>query len=217
MIPLTFFIVGPVVGMVSYGLAQATLAVYEFSPILTAIVLGGPWILIVMFGLHWAFIPIFINNFMTLGYDPINGLLAANQFAMAGAALAVAVKTRDAKLKTLAGSTGVTSLLGVSEPALYGVLLPLKKPLVMGIIGGSIGSIVAAVCGTKSFAAGAAGVFSIPTYINPKGIDIGFYGSVGSMILGFLAAFLLTFFLGYKNKADKDLTKKKALNNTYIG
>ncbi|WP_238902935.1 PTS transporter subunit EIIC [Clostridium sp. YIM B02506] len=202
MVPLTFFIVGPVLTYGSNLLSQVTMTLYNASPILAGLVIGGPWILIVMFGLHWAFIPIFINNFMTLHFDPINGLLGANQLAMAGAAIAIAIKTRDSKLKGLSYSTGIACALGVSEPVLYGVIIPAKKPLITSIIGGSIGGALAGFFGAKSFAFGVAGVFGIPGYINPAGIDSGFYGYVGSMVVGFVVAFILTYIWGYKNKTE---------------
>ncbi|WP_217363768.1 PTS transporter subunit EIIC [Paenibacillus sp. DCT19] len=119
-VPLTLFIIGPVISYLSNGLADITTAIYNFNPVLAGLVLGGPWILIVMFGLHWAFIPIFINNMATIGYDSVMGLLAANQFAMAGAALAFGLRAKDKQMRTLGISTGGTTLLGVSEPALYG-------------------------------------------------------------------------------------------------
>ena len=98
------------------------------------------------------------------------------------------------------------------------MLLPVKKPLIVAIITGSIGSNVAAICSTKTYAVGAAGLFSIPSFINPKGIDAGFYGSLGSMVLGFIVAFLVTYLWGYKNETSKRLNKKTDLkNNTYSG
>lgn len=200
MVPVTFLIVGPVLTFISQLLSQGTMLIYNFSPIIAGLLLGGTWILIVMFGLHWAFIPIFINNFMTLHYDVINGLLGANQFAMAGVVLAIAIKAKDSELKSLSLSTGATCLLGVSEPALYGVLIPLKKPLIMAIVAGSIGGAFAGFLNTKLYAFGMPGIFAIPSAINPGGMDSGFYGYVGSMVIGFIVGFILTFLWVYSNK-----------------
>lgn len=200
MVPVTFLVVGPALTYISVLLSKVTMVVYNFSPILAGLLLGGSWILIVMFGLHWAFIPIFINNFMTLHYDTINGLLGANQFAMAGAALAIAVKAKDSQLKSLSLSTGATCILGVSEPALYGVLIPLKRPLIAAVIAGSIGGAFAGFCNTKLYAFGMPGIFAIPSAINPGGIDMGFYGYAGSMLIGLVAGFIITFIWGYSTK-----------------
>lgn len=211
-VPGTFLLVGPVLTYISQLLSQGTMLVYNFSPIIAGLLLGGSWILIIMFGLHWAFIPVFINNFMTLHYDTINGLLGANQFAMAGVVLAIAIKSKDSKLRSLSLSTSLTCLLGVSEPALYGVLIPLKKPLIMAIIAGSIGGAFAGFFNTKLYAFGMTGVFGIPGAINPAGLDSGFYGYVGSMIVGFIVGFILTFLWGYTNKQKTTLIEEIGQN-----
>lgn len=203
MVPLTFFIVGPVLTFASGLLSKATFAIYNFNPVLGGIVLGGPWILIVMFGLHWTFIPIFINNMAANGFDATLGLLTANQFAMAGATIAIALKSRDQKEKSLAWSTGSVCLFGVSEPTLYGLLLPLKKPLIMSVIGGSIGGAIAGVFKSKLYAFGGSGLLQIPLAINPSGIDSGFYGLIASAAVGFVVGFILTFIFGYSKKKEK--------------
>ncbi|MFT8349603.1 PTS transporter subunit EIIC [Clostridium saccharoperbutylacetonicum] len=201
MVPATLALVGPAFTFVSQLLAGRIMAIYNFSPILAGLLLGGPWILIVMFGLHWAFIPILISNVMLLHFDPISGLLGGGQFAMAGASLAVAIKTKDLKLKSLSSSAGFTCILGISEPALYGVLIPLKKPLITSIIGGSIGGAFSGILGAKLYNPGMSGIFSIPAGINPNGVDTGFYGYVGSMVVGFIIAFIVTYLWKFDNKS----------------
>ncbi|QOS76940.1 PTS glucose transporter subunit IIA [Paenibacillus sp. JNUCC31] len=155
-----------------------------------------------MFGLHWAFIPIFINNMATIGFDSLMGLLAANQFAMAGAALAFGLRARDKQMKTLGISTGGTALLGVSEPALYGVLLPQKKTLIMAIIGGSVGGVIGGAFLSKVYAFAPSGVFGIRGAVNPQGIDAGFYGYVVQMLVGLVVGFILTYLWGYKTRSE---------------
>lgn len=209
-VPLTLFLVGPVISFLSNQLAQMTTAIYSFNPTIAGLVLGGPWILIVMFGLHWAFIPIFINNMATQGFDSIMGLLAANQFAMAGAAIAFGLRARDKQLRSLGISTGGTTLLGVSEPALYGVLLPHKKPLIMAIIGGSIGGTIGGLFQSKVYAFMASGIFGIPGAINSKGLDAGFYGYVLQMVVGLIVGFILTYYWGYQTKESTASTKSSA-------
>ncbi|WP_338533641.1 PTS transporter subunit EIIC [Paenibacillus peoriae] len=205
-VPLTLFIVGPVITSISDVIADASFAVYDFNPILAGLLLGGPWIIIVMFGLHWAFIPIFINNIATVGFDSIMGVLAANQFAIAAAAIAIGVRAVNKKDKNLGLSTGITTLLGVSEPAIYSVLLPRKKPLIMAVIGGSIGGAIGGYALTKNYSFTPAGFFGITGTINPTGLDSGFYGGLVEITAGFVVAFILTYFWGYKD------TKKNELN-----
>lgn len=201
-VPISLLVIGPIISNLSELLATAVNAIYEFSPIIGGAVIGGPWIILVMFGLHWAFIPIFINNIATQGFDPIMGLLLANQFAMAGAAFAVGFKTRQEKLKAFAFSTGATTLIGVSEPTLYGVLLPYKRPFIAAIIGGSAGAVIAGFTNTVQYAFGGSGFLGIPLIINSSGIDAGFYGGVASQLIGFIVAFAITYFWGFKDSNE---------------
>ena len=200
---LSLFIIGPVVNTISGILAKALTAVYTFSPAVCALLLGGPWVVLVMLGLHWAFIPLFIMEISQVGSCSIMGLLTANQFAMAGALLAIAAKCRSNKQRSsLAVSTGITCLFGVSEPGIYGLLLPLRKPFIMSIIAGSLGAVPAGLFHEKIYAFGASGLFQIPNGINPAGIDQGFYGMIISIVLGFILGFILTYFFGIPKEEE---------------
>lgn len=200
--PIALIVIGPIISFLSIHLANIINNIYNFSPIIAGAVLGGSWILMVMFGLHWAFMPIFINNIATQGFDPLLGLLLANQFAMAGSSIAVGTKTKQEKLKTLSLSTGFTTLLGISEPALYGVLLPYKKPLIASIIGGCLGGMLTGLTNTLQYGIGGSGLLCIPLIINPNGLDLSFYGGISSQIVGFIAGFLITYIWGFTKKDD---------------
>lgn len=204
-IPITFFLVGPLLTFLGGIISKVTFAIYNFNPILGGLVLGGPWIIIVMLGLHWTLIPIFISNIAANGFDATVGLLTANQFAMAGATLAIAIKSKEKKKKELAGSMGALCLFGVGEPTLYGLLLPLKKPLIMAVIGGSVGGAVAGAFGAKLYGFGGAGILQLPLAINPSGIDLGFYGIIASAIIGFIVAFILTLIFGYEDIKEDNI------------
>lgn len=194
-VPLTFWVVGPVTTFLSGILSKVILAVYNFSPVLGGLVLGGPWILMVMFGLHWAFIPVFINDLTTMGSEPLLGLLAANQIAMAGAAFAVSIAVKNKTKKSGAITGGITCLLGVSEPTIYGYLLPLKTPLIASIIGGSIGGAIAGLFKSTQYTFGGSGLLGLPCFINPTGVDMGFYGVLLSDVVALVIAFIVTLIL----------------------
>jgi PTS system beta-glucosides-specific IIC component len=191
-IPLTFWIVGPATLFLSNILSKVVLAIYNFSPVLGGLVLGGPWILIVMFGLHWAFIPVFINNIAMNGMEPVMGLLAANQLAMAGSVFAVAILLKNKIKKSGASTAGLTCLLGISEPTIYGYLLPLKTPMIISVIAGSLGGAVAGMFQSTQYSFGGSGLLGLPCFVNPVGLDAGFYGVILSDIVGFSVAFVLT-------------------------
>jgi PTS system beta-glucosides-specific IIC component len=194
-VPLTLWIVGPVTNLLSSFLSKVVLGAYSFNPVIAGLLIGGPWIVLVMFGLHWAFIPIFINNLVTLQQEPVMGLLAANQMAMAGSVLAAAILIKNKTKKSGAVTAGITCLLGISEPTLYGYLIPLKTPMIASVFAGSIGGALSGAFGTTKYAMGGSGVIGIPTYLNPDGLDAGFYGLLLSMAIGLIIGFILTFIL----------------------
>lgn len=164
--------------------------------------MGGPWILIVMFGLHWAFIPVFINNIAIHGMEPVMGLLAANQLAMAGSVFAVAILLKDKTKKSGAATGGLTCLLGISEPTIYGYLLPLKTPMIISVIAGSLGGAVAGIFQSTQYAFGGSGLLGLPCFVNPAGLDTGFYGVILSDMVGFSVAFILTLIVMKKKRKN---------------
>lgn len=123
-------------------LGQATLWVYHASPFVAGALLGAFWQVLVIFGLHWGVVPIGYNNLAVNGVDPILALIFAASFAQIGAVLGVWVKTKDKKLKTLSIPAFISGIFGVTEPAIYGITLPLKKPFIMSCIAGGIGGAI---------------------------------------------------------------------------
>ncbi|EHD22687.1 protein-N(pi)-phosphohistidine--sugar phosphotransferase [Brenneria nigrifluens DSM 30175 = ATCC 13028] len=199
-IPATLLAIGPISIYASKLLADGSLALYHLSPVVAGFLLAGIWQIAVIFGLHWAFIPIFINNIAVYGFDPINALLYCTVFAQTGAALAVAIKTRQTELKSIAYTASLSGFLGITEPAIYGVNLPSRKPFIMASIGSAAGGAVAGFFSAKMFGGFATGgVFGIPMFISAEGADWGFYGFCISLFVAFLVASLLTITIGYKN------------------
>lgn len=200
---VTFLAVGPVLTEFSKLLATATMGIYNLSPAIAGVVLGAFWQLIVIFGLHYAFIPVLINNITTLHYDPVNAILGVTVFAQAGAAFGVFLKSKNQKVRSIAGPAAFSAVLGVTEPAIYGVSLPYRKPFITaGIAGGIAGGIMALMGGTLfGFAGG--GVFAAPLFINPEtGIDNSFYAFLITSVVAFILSVVLTYLFGYKDKPE---------------
>ncbi|MGQ8883440.1 PTS transporter subunit EIIC [Bacillus paralicheniformis] len=210
-VPLSFIVIGPISVYASELLAKGAMALYSLSPAITGLILAGIWQIAVIFGLHWAFIPIFINNITTLGFDPINALLYCTVFAQTGAALAVALRTKETKMKTLSTTAVLSGFLGITEPAIYGVNLPLKRPFIMGCIGGGAGGAIAGFFSGKMYGGFASGgVFGIPMFINPEGANSEFYGFFVSLIVALGVAFILTYLFGYRQKVQLNQDQKKS-------
>lgn len=201
-VPLTFLLIGPIATWAGTLLGTATLAIYNLSPIVAGIFLGGFWQVFVIFGLHWGLVPIAINNLTSLGSDPVLALVFAASFAQIGAVLAVFLRIKNQKIKTLSIPAFISGIFGVTEPAIYGITLPLKKPFIMSCIGGAVGGAIIGFTGTQGYIIGGLGVFGFPSYISPTGgLDIGFWGALIGTIVGFVVGFVLTYLFGGVNKA----------------
>ncbi|EMX1232038.1 PTS glucose transporter subunit IIA [Listeria monocytogenes] len=203
-VPVSLIIIGPVSTYASQLLAKGALGLYSLSPMIAGFFLAGIWQVAVMFGLHWAFIPIFINNISVLGYDPINAMLYCTVFAQTGAVLAVMLKTRNQELRSLSITATISGFLGITEPAIYGVNLPYKKPFIMACVGSAFGGAIAGMSAAKMFGGFASGgIFGIPMFINPDGIGWDFWGFLISLVVAFSVALILTYFFGFKDKVEE--------------
>ncbi|PKG21757.1 PTS transporter subunit EIIC [Niallia nealsonii] len=208
-VPLTFLVIGPIMTYISSILASGTQAIYAFSPIITGIILGAFWQLVVIFGLHYAFIPILINNISTLGADPINAILNVTVFALAGAAIGFGLRQKDKQKRSLGVSTGVTGLMGITEPIIYSIAIPYKKPFVAAFIGGGIAGGITAAMGAKMFGFGGNALFSAPLFINPKGIDVSFTAYIIASVVAFFVSLVITFLTSKQKENLSNSTIKK--------
>ncbi|MBR2565647.1 MAG: PTS glucose transporter subunit IIA [Paenibacillus sp.] len=219
-VPLTFLVIGPVATWAGQLLGAFTSTIYGLSPLLTGLVIGGLWQVFVLFGLHWGLVPLVFVNLATLGYDSILALSFAASFAQIGAVLAVMVKTKSQKIKTLGAPAFISGIFGVTEPAIYGVTLPLKKPFIMSCIAGGIGGGILGFVGTKGYIIGGLGIFGYPSYVNPtEGMDSIFFWTVAATIIAFILGFILTYVVGFKDPVEKTAAPAPVLdpnpNNRY--
>lgn len=209
-VPLTFLIIGPLATWIGNALAAITSAVYNFSPVLAGILLGSFWQVFVIFGVHWGFVAVMMSNIAALGYDPILGLSLGASFAQIGVVLAILLQTKDQKLKGIALPAFLSGIFGVTEPAIYGVTLPRKKPFVLSCIAAGIGGGLIGFFGTKMYMMGGMGVFVIPAAIGPKtGVDMSVYGLMIAMAVSFVLGFILQIALG-KKSVDQAYDEKQA-------
>ncbi|URZ16740.1 beta-glucoside-specific PTS transporter subunit IIABC [Clostridium felsineum] len=210
MVPLSLIVIGPISTWAGKLLGAGTLAIYNLSPILAGIFIGAFWQVFVIFGLHWGLVPIAMNNLAVLHYDPILAGTLGASFAQTGVVLAILIKTKNIKLKGIALPAFISGIFGVTEPAIYGVTLPRKKPFIISCIGAAIGGGITGFMGTKLWMMGGLGIFAIPSYIGPKGIDRGFYGAVMSVVISFVLGFIIMFVAGFKDDENVEDSKKKS-------
>ncbi|RRD37825.1 PTS beta-glucoside transporter subunit IIABC [Leptotrichia sp. OH3620_COT-345] len=212
-VPLTFLSIGPVTTWAAHGVGAFTMLLSEISPILAGALIGTFWQVFVMFGLHWGLIPIAINNIAVMGTGTILMFAFPPSFAQIGVVLAIMMKTKDRKLRSLTVPAFISGIFGVTEPAIYGITLPKKKPFIISCIVSGIGAVVAGMFGTLKYSMGGLGVFGIPTFINPKtGIDMGFYGILISITVAFILGFVITFFTYKDDTESENISTNKEKN-----
>lgn len=206
-VPLTLIVFGPI-GVTSGDLIAAfILKVLAFNPILAGAFIAGVWQVLVIFGIHWGVVPIFINNIATKGYDYIKPATAPAIFAQAGASFGVMLRSKNKKLKTLAGSTGITALFGITEPAVYGVTLRLKRPFIAAVISAAVGGGIVGHFGSVAVASGPPGLLTLPVFIGDS--MTAFYGLLIGVGVSFFLSMVLTYILGFED----DPIEKEAEKN----
>lgn len=194
-IPVGFLVIGPVATFGSAIIAEVVISVRNFSPMLAGAIVGLTWQILVIFGLHWGFIPVYINNIMTNGYDNVMMPFFACTFATSAVVLAIFFKTKNKQLKEMAFPNFISGIFGVTEPAIYGILLPLKKPFIISCIAGGIGGGFYGAFNFRKFMMGGMGIFEFPAMIEPDGslgnLMVAIAGVGITMVIAFAATMLL--------------------------
>ncbi|MBE6054577.1 MAG: PTS beta-glucoside transporter subunit EIIBCA [Clostridium sartagoforme] len=208
-------VIGPLGYIISdkVGLGIKTLETY--AGWLVPTLLGGLTPLLVMTGTHYGLVPIGINNRMTMGYDTIiyPGMLASN-VSQGGAALAVALKTKDSEIKQLASSAGITAVCGITEPALYGVNLRFKTPLYSAMIGGAIGGLFLGIFRVCNYSGGSPGFLTLPSYIGGDSMMNFIYACIGAVIS--VAISFVTCLILYKDEEKVSVKEEEKSQQSLV-
>ncbi|MEI0530384.1 beta-glucoside-specific PTS transporter subunit IIABC [Brachyspira pilosicoli] len=194
-----FIVIGPVTTFASLVVSKIVFTIRDFSPLVSGAIVGACWQILVIFGMHWAFLPVHFNNIITLGYDTIITPYFGSTFATVGVVFAILLKTKNKKLKDVAFPSGISAVFGITEPAIYGVILPLKKPFIVNCV---VAGIVGAFFGLfdlHKFFMGGLGVFAFPGMINPDGTHTNLIISVIGALAAVVLAFIITWII-YKDK-----------------
>lgn len=199
MVPLVLMTVGPVTTLAAQGLSSGINAAFTFAPWLAGAIMGGFWQVFVLFGLHWGFLPGMLSEIATQGHSLLFGPLLPAVLAQAAATLAVFLRTRNKARRAVAGPAALSGFLaGITEPGIYGVNLPLKKPFYFGIAGGLVGGAIVAAGGTGA-----------TYFVFPSLLGLPAFSTVGNFALLLLGtgiavalAFILTFLFGPREQED---------------
>lgn len=205
-VPLSFLVIGPVATWLSQLLANGYLWIFGLSPLVAGLFLGGFWQVFVIFGLHWGLVPLMINNLSIYGQDSILPLLLAAVMGQGGATLGVMLRTRDTKLKGIAASAFSASIFGITEPAVYGVTLPHRRPFIFGCIGGALGAALIGFYHASTYSFGLASIFTLFQSVPKTGIDVTVFAVLGGSLFSLVFAALASYFFGL-NQATPPVTK----------
>ncbi len=196
---VTLSLFGPLGAVIGDVLAVGYEHVYTLSPIAAGIFLGVFTQPMVIFGFQWSFILIAMNNIMVNGSDTVLALMGPAAFSQAGAVFAVLLKSKDRAFQSICGSAMLSALFGITEPALFGVSLPRKKPMIGVCVGGGIGGALAGFSGAHAMS------FAFPSLVTfPVFYGEGFGMYVVSCLAGFAVSFLITMVLKVEEQKEQD-------------
>ena len=205
--PIALIVVGPLGTIIGNGLAVAINFLSAKLGFIIVGILAATFPFIVMTGMHHALTPIGLNAIATGGTDSLIFVsqVCAN-IAQSGSSFAVAVKSKNENMKQLASAAGVSALMGITEPALYGVTLKLKRPVVAAAIAAGIGGIVGGLLHVSLYIAQNC-IMAIPAFIGEKGMSNLLYGII-MIVVSFVASFVLTFIFGFEDAEPEQEEKK---------
>ena len=200
MVPVMLTVVGPVGIYVGYIIQFLYNALYGFSPVLGGIIVGGLWGVCVIFGAHRALLPIGLNDVALTGTNTLMCFAGSANFSQAGAALGVMLKTKSQDLKQVAASASLSAwLVGITEPAIYGCNLRLKKPMVCAVIAGALGGGIMGIGHAVNTGFANNGILTIMSYYG-EGTSLGqFAAYLLGIAVAFFGAAILTYIVGFED------------------
>lgn len=205
LVPLTAIVIGPIGNYISIGVAKAVTWLANINPIITGAVVGGIWNILIMFGVHWApntmvIIPDIAKN----GSSPFIAYGANANFGMAGAAFAIFLRSRNRKLKNFS-LTAIASVMlsGIVEPAIYGLGVKFKTPLIAGCLGAALGGAFMGMFHVVGNAFVFGGLTTIPAFAGTT-----LWAYIVGLLISFIGGLTLTLVLGVKDP-EAQMTSKK--------
>lgn len=200
-VPIVLVVLGPLGSYIGTGIATITDFLNMHVSWLVPTLMGTFMPLLVLTGMHWSFLPVLMTSYTTYGYEAVMGpgSLVSN-VCQGSAALCVSIKTKNKELKQLASSAGVTALMGITEPAMYGVTIKFKKILLSVMLGGGVGGFYAGLMGVVRYTSGTPGLLSIPIFIGENPMNV--VHALIACAIGFVVTFAATWFYGFEEPTD---------------
>ncbi|MGV2963281.1 beta-glucoside-specific PTS transporter subunit IIABC [Paenibacillus sp. AGC30] len=205
MIPVELIVLGPVGSYIGDWLTNGINSLFSTAGVLAGAILGFFKPIMVMFGMHYAIMPIQVQQVATLGATVLLPTALAANLAQAGAAFGVFVLTKSKTMKSAAASSGFTALFGITEPAIYGVTLKYKRPFFAGCLAGGLVGGFYSLVHTTANAISLPGVLAIGTYSSDRYMYV-VIGCIAAVVLGFV----FTLLAGIKEDTEGSKSKQQA-------
>ena len=221
-VPVSLLAIGPVANGLSAAVGHAFTSVYRFSPVLYGTLLGGFWQVLVMFGLHWGLVPLALIDFAQKGCSTSLVAATAVCFAQTGALAAIMLRSKEVKVKQVGFPALISSVFGITEPAIYGLTLPMRLPFVMTCVAGAVQGAYCGLTDITGYTMGGMGVFAFPSFVNTAThsmkcvLDFGI-ASLIALVMGFVLTIIVKIPTLYENEtcADKDLSRSEKSAETH--
>lgn len=211
--PITFIVIGPLANLIGVGINYVLNFIFDFSPIVGGLVLGGLWQVLVMFGIHGVLVMFAFYDLIAGNPSVIIAISSVPCFAAAGTLLAIYIRAKNPELKGIGLSSFVSAIFGVTEPGMYGVILPRKKLFVITCLGGAIGGLIIGIFGLKMYTYAGMGIIGILGMINPENAN--FIGIALAVVVPFVFTLLLTLSTFKEDDSVKITEAKKNNGETH--
>lgn len=200
MTPITFVAVGPLGNIIGNFLAAGITFIDSKASWVLPLFMGTMTPLMVMTGMHYSMMPVSFAQMAAMGYQTLSPGMLCSNMAQSAASFCVGIKAKNNKLKQLGISTGITAFCGITEPALYGVTMKLKRPLYAVMIGGGCAGLYMGITGVKVFSPNGSNIFRLPGYIGDNPMNI--VNALIGLVITFVVTFVLTWIFGFEDEVE---------------
>lgn len=218
-VPLGLIVIGPIVTFAANIVSTIFSQLYLFSPIVCGMLIGFFWQVMVMFGIHWGLVPIVLMNIGNLGFDQVLCGTFGATFAQTAVVIALYIKSKNKEFKTLCVPAIISGMFGITEPAIYGITLPRKKPFIFSMIGGGVAGAIIGLFNVKRFAMGGGGLIGLVNFLDPTNGDVsGFIVIVIACIIAMVVSFAITMIFWKEEEPSNTVTtvEKIEMNESII-
>ena len=203
-VPLAYLFIGPLVNSIAVGISGVLNSLYGFNPVIAGFIIASLFSVLVVFGVHGPLMMLLIMNIMGGTPDGIYAVISAQSFAISGTLLGIWLKTKDSQLKSVSFGAWLTSIFGVTEPAIYGILLPKIKYFVVSCIGAGLGGAYLALMGIKAYQMAGMGIFRIPAFLEPQNVSYSLTHVLIAYAISIIFCFVVTFII-FKDEKSEDI------------